>query len=495
MKLFNSIKWRLQIWYGLILVAVLAGFGATAYQLEYNQQMRGIDDELHRRFAVLAQATHPHPHGPNGQGPMDGMPGQPPDDMPGQMQPDGPGQAQGGSFHLPPQATGLFDASDPNGFYFIIEGRDGKEVARGGNVPSSGYIPFNPDYVKINRSPELKNPNPPPTFTQGGFRQVFDLTPNGETVRIGCSIAPQLKGLHNNAWELAGLGVIILLFGLAGGLWISSSALKPVESISAAAVKISAGDLSQRINVAEAESELGQLAVTLNSTFARLEAAFKQQKQFASDAAHELRTPVTVILTQTQTALKRERDAKEYKETVEACHRAAERMKKLISALLELTRLDAGQERIKRLKFDFSQTVGDCVELIRPLAAERHVELQSEIEPVAITGDPSRLAQVVTNLLTNAIQYNHEGGEVRVKLRRQDHFAVLTVSDSGIGIPPEDMTRIFDRFHRVDRSRTGMNAGLGLSISKAIIDAHGGSIEASSPESGGTIFTVRLQVA
>jgi two-component system OmpR family sensor kinase len=202
-----------------------------------------------------------------------------------------------------------------------------------------------------------------------------------------------------------------------------------------------------------------------------------------------------VILTQTQTTLKRERSAEDYKQTVEACQRAAERMKRLISALLELTRLDAGQERIKRLKFDFSQTVGDCVELIRPLAAERHVELHSEIEPVAIAGDPSRLAQVVTNLLTNAIQYNHEGGEVRVKLRQQDHFAILTVSDNGIGIPPEDITRIFDRFHRADRSRIGMNAGLGLSISKAIVDAHGGSIEAISPESGGTTFTVRLQTA
>ncbi len=326
-------------------------------------------------------------------------------------------------------------------------------------------------------------------------QEIYDLTPSGETICVGCSIVPELKDLHSTALSLSVLGGIILFFGLAGGWWISSSAIKPVENISAAAVKISAGDLSQRINVAEAESELGQLAATLNATFARLEAAFGQQKQFASDAAHELRTPVTVILTQTQTALRREREAGEYKQTIEACHRAAERMKKLISALLELTRLDAGQERIKRLRFDFSQTVGDCVELIRPLAAEKHVSLHSEIAPVEIMGDPSRLAQVVTNLLTNAIQYNHEGGEVRVKLERQSNFAVLTVSDNGIGVPPEDISRIFDRFYRADKSRAGANAGLGLAISKAIIESHGGSIEVNSPESGGTVFTVRLQTA
>ena len=166
-----------------------------------------------------------------------------------------------------------------------------------------------------------------------------------------------------------------MLIGLAGGWWFVSRAMRPVENISAAAVKISAGDLSQRINVAETESELGKLASVLNSTFARLDAAFAQQKQFASDAAHEFRTPVSVILTQTQTALNRERTAPEYRETVEACQRAAQRMRKLIGALLELARLDAGQEQMKRLRFDFSRTVADCVELVKPLAEERGVKI------------------------------------------------------------------------------------------------------------------------
>ncbi|HEY1663794.1 MAG TPA: ATP-binding protein [Verrucomicrobiae bacterium] len=501
MKIFNSIKWRLQIWYGLILVAVLVGFEFTAYQLEWGRQMRGVDDELHRRFAVLAEASHPHLHPPgrNGEGmPMGGFPDQPPPDGMGGQDPGGQemgGQGQPGEFHLPPQAAGLFDLDDPNGFYFVITSRDGKEIARGGKVPqgSQGYIADNPDWVSVNRASQLNNASPPPAFTQNGFRQIGNMTPSGERINVGCSIAPQLAALHGIAWDWAGIGGIVLICGLAGGWWISFAALKPIENISAAAMKISAGDLSQRINVAEAESELGQLAATLNATFARLEAAFGQQKQFASDAAHELRTPVTVILTQTQTALRREREAGEYKQTVEACHRAAERMKKLISALLELTRLDAGQERIKRLRFDLSQTVGDCIELIRPLAAEKHVALQPEIAEVEIMGDPSRLAQVVTNLLTNAIQYNHEGGEVRVKLERQSNFAVLTVSDNGIGVPPEDISRIFDRFYRADKSRAGANAGLGLAISKAIIESHGGSIEVTSPESGGTTFTVRLQ--
>ncbi len=126
----------------------------------------------------------------------------------------------------------------------------------------------------------------------------------------------------------------------AAGGWFAGHAA--IGNISATAAKISAGDLSQRINVAETESELGQLAAVLNSTFARLETAFAQQKQFAADAAHELRTPVSVMLTQTQTALNRERDAASYKLTVEACQRAAQRMRKLIESLLALARFDAG---------------------------------------------------------------------------------------------------------------------------------------------------------
>jgi heavy metal sensor kinase len=281
--------------------------------------------------------------------------------------------------------------------------------------------------------------------------------------------------------------------GLLGGWFISSRAIRPINDISSAAAKISAGDLSQRINVAEAESELGQLAAVLNSTFARLESAFAQQQQFTSDAAHELRTPVSVMLTQAQTALNRERTAPEYRETVEACQRAAQRMRKLIESLLALARLDAGQEVLKRLRFDFSKTVSDCAELVKPIAEARGIKISTALEPVEISGDSERLAQVVTNLLTNAIQYNRAEGEVNVTLELQNGFAVLTVADTGAGIPPEDLPRVFERFYRAEKSRTGAgNSGLGLAISKAIVEAHGGGIEVASELDRGTIFTVRL---
>ena len=484
MKMFKSIKWRLQLWYGLILVAVLMGFGFMAYQMERNRQFRRIDDELRRRFSIVANAVHPHPPQER-RPPFDGSPlDKPPDVLP-------PREVffEGG-FNLPPRNAGLFDPGNPNSFYFIVF-RDGKEIARSTNAPAVSKSEIH--QVDLSFVPRPRIDTDQIQISSKNFRVIARPLPSGEIVWIGCSIAPELSELKMTVLKLTGVGAVILVFGLAGGGWLVNRALRPVSEISATAAKISAGDLSQRINTAEAESELGQLASVLNSTFARLEAAFAQQKQFASDAAHELRTPVSVILAQTQTALNRERAAADYKQTVEACQRAAQRMRKLIESLLELTRFDAGQEVLNRMPFDLAQTVGESLDLVHPLAEEFGVKMVPEISPAKIVGDAGRLGQVVTNLLSNAIQYNQPGGEVRVRLTRQNGLAVLTVTDTGQGIAPEDLPHVFERFYRADSSRTGAgNAGLGLSICKAIVEAHGGTLGAASEIGKGSAFTVRL---
>jgi heavy metal sensor kinase len=500
MKIFKSIKWRLQLWYGLILVCVLAGFGFTAYQLERGRLFGRIDDELQRRVGFIANGLHrPPPRGPNGnRPPLDQPPRGPNGDEPSFDQPpqrfqdDGPPRQNPElppDFLSSPQAQALFDQDGPNQFNFVISPRGGS--ATGGNSPQHSVGWWNTASAGFtNASPELGDIGTPQTI--GQYRGVVRRLPSGEAIQVSCSIAPELKELRMTALKLSGVGGIILFFGLAGGWWIVSRSMRPVDAISSAAAKISAGDLSQRINVAEAESELGQLAAVLNSTFARLEAAFAQQQQFTSDAAHELRTPVSVMLTQAQTALNRERTAPEYRETVEACQRAAQRMRRLIESLLALARLDAGQEQMKRLQFDFSKAISDCTELVQPMADERGVKIISELSTLEITGDSERLAQVVTNLLTNAIQYNLPDGTVRVKLEPQDGVAILTVSDTGAGISAEDLPRVFERFYRADKSRSTGGNGLGLAISKAVVEAHGGTIEVSSEENVGTTFTVRL---
>jgi heavy metal sensor kinase len=509
MKIFKSIKWRLQLWYGLILIIVLAGFGGTAYQLERNRQFRRVDEGIHQRVGAVAQILH----GPGSRRqPPGGRPAQPrPDELPDFNRPPNDGQPprdfpddnfQGNdqprrplTFNLTPQLAAQFDASNPNQYWFQIFGRNGKELGRSTNVPVPEIFLQEAHILqqvnRLDNTPKIERKSPV-IRAVGDQRLLADILPSGEIIWVGCSIAPELRELKITALKLSVVGSVILLFGLLGGWWFVNRALRPIAEISSTAVKISAGDLSQRVNSAEAESELGQLAAVLNSTFARLETAFAQQKQFASDAAHELRTPVSVILTQTQMALGRERDAAGYKQTVEACQRAAQRMRKLIESLLELARFDAGQEVIKRLNFDFAKTVADATELVQTLAEERGVKIISELAPLQIAGDSERLAQVVTNLLTNAIQYNQPAGEVRVKLAAANGLALLEIYNTGKSIATEDLSRVFERFYRADKSRTGAgNSGLGLSICKAIVEAHGGVMDAASVE-GGTTFTVRL---
>ena len=497
MKIFKSIKWRLQLWYGLILVVVLAGFGFTAYQLERNRQFGRIDQELHRRLNVLANALHRPPPRRLDQGFFRPPPDQMPDEAPPIRQENRPQP----EFRLPPEAAQLFGTNDSNGFYFHITSgteNDRHEIARSENYQKpKAVIQFDHFFDQLNHAdlPPEKRPAKLKSMDYQDERITADILPSGELIEVGCSIAPELNELRHTALNLAAVGSLILLVGLTGGWWFVGCALWPVSAISTTAAKISAGDLSQRINVADAESELGQLAAILNSTFARLETAFAQQKQFASDAAHELRTPVTVILTQTQMALARERDAAGYKQTVEACQRAAQRMRKLIESLLELARFDAGQEILKKMQFDYAKTISDSTELVQTLADERGVKIMAELDALVVTGDPERLSQVVTNLLTNAIQYNQPSGEVRVKLESQTGLAVLKIADTGQGIAPEDLPRVFERFYRADKSRTGAgNAGLGLSICKAIVEAHGGTMEVASKQNVGTTFTVRLPV-
>ena len=508
--IFNSIRWRLQLWYGLILIAVLAGFGVTAYQLERGRVYRQVDDELQRRSGALASLLRQPPHGRGRGGPPGGRPfdAPPPEDqsVPENPPPDrGPNSGPPGprKFRLLPQQARLFDETDTNGFYFVIWRRDGTELARSTNAPASAGKELTP--AKDDRTqpdsenaamgpPEFRHgpPRPEPPQMNGLFRESVLMMPPGERILVGRSIAPQLADLRRTALMLSAVGAGILLLGLAGGWWLASRAIRPIEDISSTAVKIAAGDLSHRIDIGETESELGQLAGVLNSTFARLDAAFTQQQQFTSDAAHELRTPVSVVLTQTQAALNRERSAAEYRETIESCQRAAQRMRRLIESLLELARLDAGQQPMKRARFDLAQTARDCVALISPLADERHVKIVCELPPLDCIGDSERLGQVITNLLTNAITYNNENSEVRLNGERKNDCVILIVSDTGIGISAEDLPRVFDRFYRADTSRSSGNAGLGLAICKAIVEAHGGTIEVSSELKKGTVFTVRL---
>ena len=198
-----------------------------------------------------------------------------------------------------------------------------------------------------------------------------------------------------------------------------------------------------------------------------------------------------------QSTLNKDRSGAEYRETLEACQRAAQRMKRLIESLLELARFDAGQEQLAPVRFDLAAKTRECVEMLQPLASERRVNLRTTLAEAHCSGDAERLSQVIVNLLTNAVTYNKPDGVVQVATEVRDGSAILTVADTGIGITTEDAPHVFKRFYRADKSRAGSagNAGLGLAICKSIVAAHGGNLDFTSEPQRGTTFTLRLPAA
>lgn len=495
--IFNSIRWRLQAWHSLILVSVLIGFGVTAYRVARGNQLRRIDQELQQRLMSAFRPGPPgEPHAPKGPRPQEPpSEGAPPDEP-------RPGRRPGNFGHERDPAdwrqhmkeviahAGALEGGQTNAFYYLVWQRDGTLLASSAGAPGNVPMPAEPEAVQRDTGDRPGTV----TRTRGEFREFCLCFPFGDRALVGRSMAPDLAAMHRLALWLCAAGGAVLALGMVGGWWVATRAIRPIEEISATAVKIAGGNLSQRINASDTESELGRLAGVLNSTFARLEAAFANQVRFTADASHELRTPVSVILSQTQTALSRERAGAEYRETLEACQRAAQRMRRLIESLLELARLDAGQEHMKRERFDLARVARDSVELVRPLATERGVQFHCELPAVECLGDAERLSQVVTNLLSNAIHFNRDKGQVNIAVRSENGTAFLSVADTGAGIPPEDLAHIFERFYRVDKSRSRIQGktGLGLAICKAIVEAHSGSIEVTSQPGEGSRFEVRL---
>jgi signal transduction histidine kinase len=203
---------------------------------------------------------------------------------------------------------------------------------------------------------------------------------------------------------------------------------------------------------------------------------------------------VTVLLSETQSSLARERPAPEYRESLEACQRAAQRMRRLIERLLDLAQIEVGPGALQRRKCDLAVIAAECLGEVSILARDHNVATSADLALAPCHGDPDRLAQVITNLIANAIQHTREGGSVRISTSTDKKTVSLVVADTGRGILPEDLPHVFERFYRADKARDGTagHAGLGLSIAKAIVAAHGGRIEVESQAHHGATFSVVL---
>jgi len=496
MRAFRSIRWRLQFWYALLLALVLAGFGLSAYEIQRTEVTRSTDAELERRVGNLARLLRPPP-------PVAGRPRRPPEDAPGAAEgdelpgddldgppepgrprdPDAPVRRENLALGLLPEELADYSTDGPGKWYYVIWLRNGPALTRSAHSPAD--VP----------RPERRSPRDGPAVrVRGPLREGYLALGPGDFVVVGHDITADLAGLHRFGWLMAGVAGLVLILGLVGGHWLVGRSLRPIAEISAAASLVAAGRLDQRIATSDTESELGELAAVLDATFARLEAAFVRQARFTADAAHELRTPLAVMLMHTQNALAVTCGAEEHAEALAACQRAAQRMRALTEALLRLARLDSGAQPLSRVPLDLAARAAEGIELVRPLADRRGITIRAELPPAPCTGDPEQIDQVITNLLTNAIEHNREHGEVMISTRMTPGGASLTVADRGPGIAADHLPHVFERFYRADasRSRASGGVGLGLAIARAIVEAHGGTLTVASHPGQGAAFTMTL---
>lgn len=487
----HSIRWQIQAWHGVLLMLTTAVLLVAFYGYERQQRVMRIDDRLRTTLMMVLPALRPERAGePLGRPPppMQAMDpllddflgvfpfGEPPD---GESRPP---RAAGGRIAHDRERQHLKNLNE-SPIYYVLYNGERIETARSTNAPED--VP-----------PHAERLDAGETFgrTRDGMRELLHFQPNGESVIFGTSLAAVDGAMEKLALYLTGIGAGVVTIGLLGGWWLATRAIRPIAEISAAAEKISQGDLTQRINAQETKSELGRLAVLLNETFERLHNTFEQQAQFTADASHELRTPVSVILAQTELALMRDRPPEEYRDALSSCHRSGEQMKQVVNSLLELARMDSGESVMNLAPNYLEEVVEDAIRFVEPLVEQRNGEIIADLEEINAMIDAPKIQQVVSNLLSNAIKHNPDGCKVHVNLRQEGETATLSVRDQGEGIPPEMLPHVFERFFRVDkaRSRADGSTGLGLSIVKAIVEAHGGTLSATSTPGEGSEFIVRL---
>ncbi len=325
-------------------------------------------------------------------------------------------------------------------------------------------------------------------------RLMNNSTPYG-VIQVGQTLTPLNTSLRKVVQELLLIAPFALILGIIGSYWLAARAFIPIRHLTRIAEDISAGDLHSRVPVPRSRDEVQHLALTFNKMIERLNQSFVQQRRFVADASHELRTPVAAIRSMTDVALAQSPNGEECIAVLRDVNAEAERLGHLIRDLLILARSDEGQVQLDHELVRLDLLVSDVVGTLDPLATERGIMLQvHKLEPVTVRGDISRLIQCVINLLDNALTYTNSGGSVTLMVEVRDHCGCIEVQDTGIGIAPDDILHIFERFYCADpaRTRKGSGSGLGLSIVDWVIHAHGGSIHVESQVGQGSTFTLSL---
>ncbi len=454
MKTLN-IRWRLTLWYGGVLAVVLFLFSSVVYLVMRHQLLGRIDQGLHEELAdVLSEVRRAKD-----------------------------------STSLSEWLNRRF--AQHEGFDFeIIDSSEQRFFVNHRLVEEALTLSDNLVATKIARL-ETVAANPGKSWRR---ITVQADSPDGPlTIHIGRSLASFEHESQELLFTFLITGPITLLVVVTGGYFLAYRTLKPVQVMTQAANRITADRLSERIVVENPDDELGGLAATLNRMVERLEVSFHEMQRFTADAAHELRTPLAVMRNETEVALRSPRSAEDYGRVLGNLLEETNRLSDTTDQLLFLARHDAGLQPSSQDVVPMNEVLTEVISNMQLVANEKSITLfLDDNETCELVCDSRQLRRLFVNLLDNAIKYTNVSGRVSVRSRIDNGELRVVVSDSGVGIPAEHLSKIFDRFYRVDpaRSEEVIGTGLGLSICQSVVRGMGGTIQVHSIVSQGTTFTV-----
>jgi heavy metal sensor kinase len=382
----------------------------------------------------------------------------------------------------------------PGGDLFQVADADGNWLYRSGPLYDEHVPIYTPS--DLGSTARFENLNVQGTPLRFLSRNVT-VEDQSYTVQVAAPLSELDRGLREFLWVLAPALPMTLVVASVAGYWISRRALRPVDEITETARSMTADSLSRRLTVPRSADELERLAQTFNDMIERLESAFKRITRFTADASHELRTPIAVMRTTADVALRdSEASGSRQRDALEQIAAELERTSQLIDNLLLIARADSGEQALTLSRLDLAATIREACDQGAVLARAKGVTLDMSLpeQEMVVEGDQLALRRLFLLLIDNAVKYTPPGGRVEVSLVGEKGDAVARVRDSGIGISEKHLPHVFDRFYRVDkaRAREQGGAGLGLSIGRWIVDKHGGSISAESIAGRGSVFTVRL---
>lgn len=458
-EMFDSVRTRLTLWYATVLALSLIAFALVIYYTAATSLHERQDESLRSTAQTVASAY------------VEEL---------GEMQ----------SLTKAGEVV-LAELTFPNRYVQILDNK-GQPIATSKNFTGSLTIPA--QIITQTREQNV------------GFATVNDqrvvIVPISGDPKLGFAAVSEPVGVIEEALgqlrrDSFALVPLVLLLASVGGYFLARQSLAPIASMNDQTQRISAESLASRLDVTNPRDELGRLASTINDLLARLESSFNEQQRFIADASHELRTPLAVLRGETEVALGKTRTVQEYQESLILIQEEAERLSRIVEDLFILARhpIESPTNLIKE-PVSLNEVMNDCARAAQVLAVLKGVQLtlQNESESITLNGDGELIKRMILNLLDNAVKYTPAGGEIFLTLARQNGSAEIVVRDSGIGISENDQRRVFDRFYRVDkaRSRTLGGAGLGLSIVRCIVEAHGGGVNIVSTPLRGSTFTVSL---